>query len=221
MKIHSQTRFPEYWLRGARVFSGLVLLTAALLVLRQGVDCFVTPDQRGQSLMNAGKFAEAAETFVDPFRQAVALYRAGEFEDAASLFGGLPSAEASYNQANAQVMLGRYDDAVSQYDRALQLRPDWDAAAANREIAMGRAGRMDFEGGDMTGGQMGADDFTFDQDASATEQTEMVDGGPEPNDEALRAIWLRQVQTTPGDFLRAKFAYQRAMAAKPEGGKDE
>jgi Ca-activated chloride channel family protein len=30
------------------------------------------------------------------------------------------------------------------------------------------------------------------------------------SDEEMRATWLRRVQTTPGDFLRAKFAYQTA-----------
>lgn len=28
------------------------------------------------------------------------------------------------------------------------------------------------------------------------------------SDEAVRALWLKRVQTRPADFLRAKFAYQ-------------
>jgi Ca-activated chloride channel family protein len=32
-------------------------------------------------------------------------------------------------------------------------------------------------------------------------------------DQALREIWLRQVQTRPADFLRSKFAYQYATRA--------
>jgi Ca-activated chloride channel family protein len=35
------------------------------------------------------------------------------------------------------------------------------------------------------------------------------------SDEDLRATWLRRVQTTPGDFLRAKFAYQAAHEQAP------
>jgi Ca-activated chloride channel family protein len=35
------------------------------------------------------------------------------------------------------------------------------------------------------------------------------------SDEELRAIWLRQVQTKPADFLAAKFAYQQAMRSTP------
>jgi hypothetical protein len=30
-------------------------------------------------------------------------------------------------------------------------------------------------------------------------------------------MWLRQVQTRPADFLKAKFAYQQAMAAQGDG----
>jgi Ca-activated chloride channel homolog len=37
---------------------------------------------------------------------------------------------------------------------------------------------------------------------------EMAEG--KLSDEQMRALWLRRVQTTPGDFLRAKFAYQTA-----------
>jgi Ca-activated chloride channel family protein len=32
------------------------------------------------------------------------------------------------------------------------------------------------------------------------------------SDADLQATWLRRLQTTPGDFLKAKFAYQAAHA---------
>ena len=43
--------------------------------------------------------------------------------------------------------------------------------------------------------------------------TEM--NGEKMSDAELRALWLRRVQTTPGDFLRAKFAYQAASTGQP------
>ncbi len=212
-------RFSPFRRLAAQVLSGCILLMGMSLAAKQGTDFFVTADQRGQRLMDHQQYQQAAATFADPYRQAVALYRAGDFKQAATWFGGLPSAEASFGQGNSLVMLGKYQDAVSRYDHALEMRPGWDAATANREIALGRAKRMDFEGGDMTGGELGADGITFDKGKPQGDQTETVDGGEEPGDEALRAMWLRQVQTTPGDFLRAKFAYQSAMAN--EGGSDE
>lgn len=212
MSTKPTTRLPQTWLRGAQVVSGVILLAAVVLAVQRGRNFFITADQRGQRLMEAEQYEAAAETFADPFREAVAYYRAADFERAASVFGGLPSAEAAFNQANALVMLGKYEDAVTQYDRALEMRPVWEAAKTNREIAQARAKRLKFEGGDMTGGQMGADGIVFDEGTSSGGETEIVEAGQEPGDEELRAMWLRQVQTTPSDFLRAKFAYQRAMA---------
>jgi Ca-activated chloride channel family protein len=141
----------------------------------------------------------------------VALFRQGEFEQAAGVFAGFDTAEAAFNQGNALVMLGRYDDAIARYDRSLELRPDWEPAIVNRDIAVTRAARLKQEGGDMTGGMLGADDIVFsDKKSPPSEQTEQTDGGQPMSDEEMRAIWLRQVTTKPADFLRAKFAYQHA-----------
>ena len=64
-----------------------------------------------------------------------------------------------------------------------------------------------------------ADEIVFsDQKSPPSENTEQTDGGEKLSDEELRAIWLRQVQTKPADFLRAKFAYQYGTRqAKTEG----
>lgn len=201
--------------------SAAILLGALVMAVQQDTDFFITPDQRGQQLVDKHQYAEAAQTFADSCRQAVAAYRAADFRRAESIFGGLPGAEAAFNQANALVMLGKYEDAIAQYDRALELRPAWPAAEANREIAAARAARLDFEGGDMTGGQLGADDIVFDPatPSSGGTETETV-VGQELSDEELRGMWLRQVQTTPSDFLRAKFAYQRAVQDKDGDASD-
>ncbi len=65
-----------------------------------------------------------------------------------------------------------------------------------------------------------ADEIVFsDTKSPPSENTEQTDGGERLSDEELRAIWLRQVQTKPADFLRAKFAYQHATRpTSPEGG---
>ena len=202
--------------------TGLVLVVGIILAARDGKEFVLTADRQGQLMMDEGNFADAAETFSDPMRQASAHYRAGNFQAAASIYSGLPGEVAAFNQGNALVMLGKYEHAIGRYDRALELRPDWQAAKTNRQIARGRAERMKFEGGDMTGGEMGADEIVFDLKKSVPEAgEEVVSGGKELSDEELRGMWLRQVQTTPGDFLKAKFAYQQAMRQQPAEGQDE
>jgi len=133
----------------------------------------------------------------------VALFRQGEFKTSAGIFAGMDTAEAAFNHGNALVMQGLYDAAAERYARALELRPDWADATNNREIALARAAMLKQEGGEGTGGMLGADE---------DEQTE---GGEAMSDEELRAVWLRQVQTKPADFLAAKFAYQQAMRPAP------
>lgn len=198
----------------SKVTSGLILIAGIFVFAQHPADFFVTADRRGQLMMDDGDYSEAAKTFADPFRQAVAYYRDGDFEQAASWFGGIATADAYFNHANALMMLGKYEDAIAQYDLALQLRPDWQSATENRDIAIGRAKRLDFEGGDMTGGELGADGITFDKGQSSGEQSETTESAGGPSDQELRAMWLRQVQTTPSDFLKAKFAYQNAVKSQ-------
>ena len=179
---------------------------------------WLTPDQQGHWLMGQQRDAEAAEAFRDPMWRGVALMRAGQFKQAAAGFGGLDTAEAAYDQGNALVMLGKYEDAVGRYDRALALRPGWDDAAANRGLAQLRAERLKTEGGDATGGQVAADQIVIEPGKKGGEAADQEQGGGTPmSDTDIRALWLRRVQTRPGDFLRAKFAYQLQISGAAGG----
>ena len=201
---------------------GLVVVAAVAYCLAGGDCSLLTADQQAYRLFEDGDYETAAANFADPMWSGVALFRQGEFEQAAGVFAGFDTAEAAFNQGNALVMLGRYDDAIARYDRSLELRPDWEPAIVNRDIAVTRAARLKQEGGDMTGGMLGADDIVFsDKKSPPSEQTEQTDGGQPMSDKEMRAIWLRQVTTKPADFLRAKFAYQHATEpASTEGARE-
>jgi Ca-activated chloride channel family protein len=174
-----------------------------------------TPDQSGYGYFQGGDYEKAADRFTDPQWQGVALFKQGQFKAAASLFAGYDTAQAVFNHGNALLMQGKYEDAAKRYARALELQPDWEAAMVNREIALARAKVLKKEGGDMTGGQMEADDIVFSEGkAPPSAGEEQVEGGQGMDDAALRAVWLRHVQTKPADFLRAKFAYQHARAQR-------
>jgi len=185
------------------------------------LDLWLTRDQQGQRKMDSGDYGEAADAFEDPYRRAAAFYRAGDFESAAALWGALQGSEPAFNRGNALVMLGRYEEALQSYDRALELHPGWDPASENREIARLRLERLqppeDDAGG--TGGQLGADEIRFDDtgrvDKSGSEVT--AEGEKPVSDEAMRAAWLRRVQTDPSDFLRARFSYQLSRDTGGDG----
>ena len=208
------------WLSSLKVqLSGLVIFFfgSVFYGVADGGFSFWTSDQQGHRFFEKADYSQAATRFADPMWQAAAQFRAGEFEKAASLFAGYDTAEAVFNHGNALVMQGKYTSAVERFTRALELRPDWENAAVNREIALVRAEALKKEGGDMTGGKIGADEIVFDKGRSSPSAgEEQVEGGQEATDAELRAIWLRQVQTKPADFLRAKFAQQYATR-KSEG----
>ncbi len=170
-----------------------------------------TPDQKGHALYSKSEYSKAADTFADSYWRAIALYRAANFKEAAGIFAGYDTAEGCFNHGNALLFQGNYNEAAKRYKRALELRPDWEAAQTNRAIALARAEALDFEGGNMTDGKIGADDYTFNDNPSQNQddndQEEVVQGA-EMSDAELRAVWLRQVQTDPADFLKSKFRYQ-------------
>ncbi|MCB8821978.1 tetratricopeptide repeat protein [Microvirga rosea] len=179
----------------------------------------LTPDQRGAWAMHRSDFRKAADAFIDPMWRGVALFRAGAFKDAAQALSGLDTAEAAYDQGNALVMLGQYDNAIGRYDRALQLRPGWAEAEAeaNRALARLRAERLKTTGGDMGDTDSRPDEVVFDptKPKGSEGKDEQVAAGTPMSDEAVRALWLRGVQTRPADFLRAKFAYQIENQSTP------
>lgn len=172
-----------------------------------------TPDQEGQRRMVRGDFRGAAEVFRDPLRQGVAWFRAGEFEQAEQAFARCSGPVADFNRGNCLVLLGKYEAAVERYESALELRPDFEDAAVNRDIALARARLLERQGGDMGDQKIGADEIKFDKGPKPEGQDTQVAADQPLSDAEMQALWLRRVQTKPADFLRAKFAYQLAVDA--------
>lgn len=170
-----------------------------------------TPDQLGQHYFNRGEFDSAANAFRDPLWKGVAEFRAGDFKQAAQSFSRVNTADGHYNQGNSWVMLGKYEDAVASYNKALKERPDWSAARENRDLAQARAEMLEKKGGNMTEGELGADKFVFDKNKKSGDEFSEIAGGEKLSDAGMQALWLRKVQTRPADFLRSKFAYQDAQ----------
>lgn len=169
---------------------------------------FLTPDQRGRLLLGRDRPAAAADAFRQPLWRGIALFRAGDFKTAAQAFAGLDTAESAYDQGNAFIMLGQYDDAMKRYDRALALRAGWPDAITNREIARIRGERKKVEGGLNDDTESKPDAVVYDKTKKGGEDTTIEDGAKAMSDEAVRALWLTRVQTKPADFLRVKFSYQ-------------
>jgi Ca-activated chloride channel family protein len=201
------------------IFAITCFLTAPSAVALEWLDLWFTPEQQGQRLMDQGKYQEAAAKFTSPEKIGAALFLAGDFKNAATVLGRSGSAEANYNRGNALIMQGQYEAAIESYQKALMKRPNWLEAEQNLEIARLRKQALappdDDSGG--TGGQLEADEIVFDDtgrvNKSSSEQ--VIDASDQPmGEEAMRAMWLRKVETRPADFLAARFNYQLATRDK-------
>lgn len=195
----------------------VILAVLAAVVLTAGTirnpHFWRTANQRGDALMRQTKYADAASAYTDPHHIGTAQYRNGDFKEAAKTFARVPGAVGAFDQGNAQLMHGDYDAAVASFDRALKFQPGWKDAEENKALAIARKAKIDHAGENRAEEAADAykpDEIVFDQKGEDQKGTPTELSQQSLSDDQLRATWLRQVQTTPGDFLRAKFAYQAA-----------
>ncbi|MFO2765591.1 tetratricopeptide repeat protein [Legionella pneumophila serogroup 1] len=97
-------------------------------------DLWLTPNQQAQHLMEKGQFAKAKDIFERNDWAASAAYRAGDYEQAAKLFNELKTEQGYYNQGNALAHMGKYEEAIRAYDKALAFNPNNQDALYNRKL---------------------------------------------------------------------------------------
>ena len=177
----------------------------------RSLDLWLTRDQQGQYYFDRGEFDKAADLFEDPLRKATSEYRAGDYEASARSFALVVTAEGHFGLGNAQAHLGSFEAARNAYMRALELRPDFEDAAFNRELVdllIEQTGQEDDdeqkeEAGDPS---FDPDEVKFDEKGKEGKegQVEQV----ELSDEQMAEMLLRHASTSPAQFLRSKFSFQ-------------
>ena len=91
-------------------------------------------DQQAYDVMTDGDPVAAAQLFADQQWRGSARYRSGDFGGAAADFAKDPSLTGLYNKGNALARLGRYKDAIGEYDRVLEANPNQEDAAFNKAL---------------------------------------------------------------------------------------
>lgn len=178
-----------------------------------------TPDQAGAALYAAGDYKAAAGQFRDAAWRGTACFRAADYACAERAFAHarMAAAEQHFNLGNVAARAGKLDRALAEYDAALAARPDWPSATRNRGIVLAliverskRPAPKDIDGrGDPN---LDPDQFEFDQRAARGKRGRMEIEKLDPN--SLAQLWLRQINSDAGEFLRLRFADEAARQGR-------
>jgi Ca-activated chloride channel family protein len=97
-------------------------------------DLWARPDQQAAQKFASGQADEAAQQFERPDWRAAAAYHAGEYQAALRGLEQESGVEADYNRGNTLAKLGRLQDALGAYQRALDAAPGHADARHNYEL---------------------------------------------------------------------------------------
>jgi Ca-activated chloride channel family protein len=209
-----------FWFRKGWTVRWTSTALAAFLILPSSagsprfswLDLWMTPDQQGRYFMEKGEFQRAAERYRDPIWKGLALARAGDDENALNAFALSDSAEAWYNQGNALAHLNKFPEAVQAYREALAQRPAWREAQENLELVQSLIPlqkKKDKERETEVAPNLPPDQVKFDEEGKNGKRAKVQQVKFDPAKTA--DIWMRNIQTTPADFLRLRFAIQAAQ----------
>jgi len=96
-------------------------------------DLWLRRDQQAAQALAQDRAEQALQLATDPWQRGTAAYRLGDYEQAAAQFAQLATAPGHYNRGNALALAGKLAEALTAYDQALALQPEFPDAEANRK----------------------------------------------------------------------------------------
>jgi Ca-activated chloride channel family protein len=180
------------------------------------MNLWMTPDQQGRYYFENGNYDEAAKRFKDPLWKGFSYYSIENFETAIGEFAKVNTPEGYFNLGNAYAHNKNYEEAVKSYDTALKLSPDYHEARINSDIVYAlieKKKKEEDEQEQQGDPSLEADEIKFDEKGKKGKKGEIEQSMF--TEEQIAEMWMRNIRTSPADFLRMKFASQT------ENGKTE
>ncbi len=95
-------------------------------------DLWQTREQRASEALLQQRHEDTASLSSDPARLGSAFYKQKKYTEALQHFEQLQDSDADYNRGNALARLGKYQEAIDAYDKALQQQPGMQDAIENK-----------------------------------------------------------------------------------------
>jgi Ca-activated chloride channel homolog len=96
-------------------------------------DLWLRPDQQAARALAQGDAKHAQALAKDPALRGTAAYRAEDYATASEAWARASGADALYNEGNALAKAGKYEEAITAYQQALEMDPKLDDAQANKQ----------------------------------------------------------------------------------------
>jgi Ca-activated chloride channel homolog len=178
---------------------------------------WLTPDQQGRIAFDRGDYGAAKELFADPMWRGIAAYRAYDFLAAAESFRKVERPAGRFALGNAEAQNHAYEKAIKAYDEVLAAEPNNAAAKHNKAIVEAALGAQEEKRRKQEKGEAPpdekADEMRVDPKQKGGKRIQVqADDLTTPG---AAEAWMRQVQTSPADFLKLKFAIQAASPSPP------
>ena len=211
-------------------------------------DLWSSRDQQAQQALQQQRAADAAVLAKDPAIVGEAFYRSGDYARAGQSWSqpdqAIERADSHYNRGNAMAQAGEFEAAIAAYDAALELDPQMEDAAFNRDLVEQMKQQQEQEQQDQQGepsedqqgdesqdGEQSEDqssenqqdgeqsDEESDQEREGEQEgqpkaSEMEQNWSEEDAQAMEQ-WLRRIPDDPGGLLRRKFRNQHQRRGAP------
>jgi Ca-activated chloride channel family protein len=176
---------------------------------------WLTPDQQGRLWFERGDYRRAARIYDDPRWRAISLYAAQDFDNAAQAFSQYQDSASLLARGNALAHAREYLDARAAYLELQARYPEHPAPAVNLPIiqALIDANRQLSESQTSEAGDLASEQDEGPRSSEGDERVSLLEREQYSAEElrqdpALTAMWLRQVQRNPAEFLSTKFYQQ-------------
>jgi len=180
---------------------------------------WLTPDQQGRIAFDRGDYAAAKKLFTDPMWRGIAAYRAYDFLAAAESFRKVEGPAGRFALGNAEAQNHAYEKAIKAYNDVLAAEPNNAAAKHNKAIVEAaleaqEEKRRKQEKGEAPPDEK-ADEMRVDPKQKGGKRIQVQ--AEDFTTPGAAEAWMREVQTSPVDFLKLKFSIQAAGSAQPPG----
>lgn len=174
---------------------------------------WLTPDQQGRIAFDHGDYGSAKMLFDDPMWRGIAAYRAYDYLAAAESFRRISSLEGRFALGDAEAHNHAYEKAIQAYDDVLAAQPNNVAAIHNKAIVQVALEAREKKRREQEQATPKAPDLRADEtkvDSNQKEGKKIVVPKLDVMSPGAADAWMREVQTSPANFLRQKFAIQAA-----------